>query len=98
MCRAWLSSVRIVPMNKLISSNVLGMLLVLAAPQALAYIGPGSGLGAFGIFLGAVGALALAVVGFFWYPLKRWYTGIRQSSEDSELSADEADSADTGKS
>ena len=48
------------------------MALFFAAP-ATAYIGPGSGLGAFGVLAGALAALGLAVVGFFWYPLKRWF-------------------------
>lgn len=38
---------------------------------ALAYVGPGAGLTAIGTVLALLGALALAVVGFVWYPLKR---------------------------
>ncbi|MEQ8964908.1 MAG: hypothetical protein RID91_03715 [Azospirillaceae bacterium] len=39
--------------------------------QALAYIGPGAGLSAIGSLLALVAAVALAVVGFVWYPVKR---------------------------
>jgi len=46
-------------------------LLALAPEAALAYVGPGAGLTAIGTVLALLGALALAVVGFVWYPLKR---------------------------
>ena len=36
-----------------------------------AYIGPGSGLAAFGSLLAVIGAVALVIVGFVWYPVKR---------------------------
>ena len=36
-----------------------------------AYIGPGSGLAAIGSVLAVAGAVALIVVGFVWYPVKR---------------------------
>jgi len=39
--------------------------------QALAYIGPGAGLSAIGSLLALIAAVALAVVGFVWYPVKR---------------------------
>ena len=43
-----------------------------AAPgTALAYVGPGVGLGAIAAFFGAVLAVLLAVVGVIWYPIKR---------------------------
>ena len=35
------------------------------------YIGPGAGLGAIGPLLSLVGAAALMVIGFVWYPIKR---------------------------
>jgi len=38
---------------------------------ALAYIGPGAGLGAIGTFLAVIGAVLLLIVGFVWYPVKR---------------------------
>lgn len=44
----------------------------LAMPGAAqAYVGPGAGLTAIGSVLALIAALALAVVGFVWYPLKR---------------------------
>lgn len=38
---------------------------------AEAYVGPGAGLTALGTVVALVLALALAVIGFVWYPLKR---------------------------
>jgi len=36
-----------------------------------AYIGPGTGLSAIGAILAVVAGLAVAIFGFFWYPIKR---------------------------
>lgn len=44
-----------------------------APEEALAYGGPGSVITGIGAFLAAVVAVAAAVVGFFWFPLKRLY-------------------------
>lgn len=44
---------------------------VMLAPAAQAYVGPGAGLTALGTVVALILALALAVVGFVWYPLKR---------------------------
>lgn len=44
---------------------------IAAAPAAQAYIGPGAGLSAIGAALALVAAVALAIVGFVWYPVKR---------------------------
>ena len=38
---------------------------------AQAYVGPGLGLGAIGAFIGIVTAVFLAIVGVFWFPLKK---------------------------
>lgn len=45
-------------------------LCALAAPSS-AYVGPGAGLGFVGTLFGIVAALVLAMIGLFWYPLKR---------------------------
>lgn len=45
---------------------------------ALAYVGPGLGLGALGVAIGLVASFFLAVAGLFWYPLKRLYKKIRK--------------------
>jgi hypothetical protein len=54
-------------------SSLLVALILFAIPEtALAYIGPGAGLAAIGSVLALVGAIVLAIVGFLWYPIKRW--------------------------
>jgi hypothetical protein len=45
--------------------------------NAAAYIGPGLGLGAIGAFLGVVGSVFLAILGLFWYPIKRLYKSVK---------------------
>lgn len=55
--------------------------LALATPAvALAYVGPGLGMGAIAAFFGAVLAVLLAIVGVVWYPIKR-LLGKRKSAE-----------------
>ena len=46
------------------------MLVTISSP-ALAYIGPGAGIGAIGTFFAVIGAVVLLIVGFLWYPIKR---------------------------
>jgi hypothetical protein len=53
-------------------TTVLAVIALIAlAPPAAAYLGPGAGLGAIGAVIALFAALALAVVGFVWYPVKR---------------------------
>ena len=52
---------------------------------AFAYVGPGAGMTAIGTGLALIAALFLAIVGFIWYPLKRFFRKRK------------ADTTDTGK-
>lgn len=54
--------------------------LVAAAP-AYAYVGPGAGLSAIGAILALLGAVCLALLGFVWYPIKRFRTALRERAE-----------------
>ena len=49
---------------------VIAIALFLPATAA-AYVGPGAGLSAIGSLLALIVAVALAIIGFIWYPLKR---------------------------
>lgn len=53
----------------------IAMLLTVAAmiwaAPAHAYVGPGSSLGAIGVFLGLVATVILTLISFVWYPFKR---------------------------
>jgi len=55
----------------LLCTVVLGSLF---GTQAIAYVGPGVGLGVFGTLFGLFAAVALALFGLFWYPLKRAFS------------------------
>lgn len=49
----------------------LAALATTLATPAAAYIGPGAGIGALGTVIALFGALAMLIVGFVWYPVKR---------------------------
>lgn len=57
----------------------LAALGVMAATteSAAAYVGPGAGLSAIGSVLAFLGVIALMILGFFWYPVKRFLAGRR---------------------
>lgn len=53
----------------------------LASPEAAAaYVGPGAGLTVIGAALAFLASVVLAVVGFVWYPIKRFLRGRRDQS------------------
>jgi biopolymer transport protein ExbB/TolQ len=54
--------------------------VVLAEP-AMAYIGPGIGVGMIATVLGILTAIALAIFAVFWYPLKRLYKKMSASQK-----------------
>lgn len=57
---------------------------------AFAYGGPGSIVSGIGALLAAVAAIAAAVVGFFWFPLKRLIERLRGGRQDDEDDVAEA--------
>lgn len=64
----------------------LGLILLAPAPL-LAYGGPGSIVSGIGTLLAAVAAVLAAIVGFFWFPVKRLLQKIRAESGDEETGA-----------
>jgi len=58
-------------------------LAAVVATPAAAYIGPGAGIGAIGTVLALFGAIAMLIVGFVWYPVKRMIKG-RKSTPPSD--------------
>jgi len=58
-------------------------LAAMAATPAAAYIGPGAGIGAFGTVIALVGAIAMLIVGFVWYPVKRMMKTRKAGQSDS---------------
>jgi len=59
-------------MNTLAIIVLLFLSLLFVNPHvALAYIGPGAGLSAIGTVIALTAAILFAIIGFFWYPIKR---------------------------
>jgi hypothetical protein len=52
-------------------SFILFLSLLFYIDTAVAYVGPGLGLGAIGAFVGVIVTILLAIIGVIWYPLKR---------------------------
>lgn len=68
-------------MNRIFA--LLVMLLAVAEP-AHAYVGPGSGLAFLGSLFALVGAIAVALIGFVWYPVKRLMARRNQDEDTDE--------------
>lgn len=75
-------------------SSLLASLLGLSM-SAAAYVGPGAGLSAIGTFLAIFFAVLVAILGFFWYPIKRIICRLRGEALDCE-DEDEGDDYDNG--
>lgn len=61
---------------------VFGIALFFAfTSSAFAYTGPGAGLAAIGIVIGIFSAIVLAIIGFIWYPIKRWQSARQKRKE-----------------
>ena len=58
-------------MNPTRTIGIIVAALMIVAPNAFAYIGPGAGLTAIGTVVAFIAAILLAIVGFVWYPIKR---------------------------
>ncbi|MEZ0243065.1 MAG: hypothetical protein ACAH11_06785 [Sphingomonas sp.] len=67
---------RLTPPNVLAAAAAL--LLFVSPGAALAYTGPGLGLGAIGVAFGLIGSLLLGIVSLVWYPEKRLIRRIRK--------------------
>ena len=57
---------------------MVGTVCLIPSP-AVAYLGPGGGLTAIGSLLALLAAVAFAICGFVWYPLKRLMRKKQQS-------------------
>ena len=64
-----------------IFSLALAVTWYFGSPEpASAYVGPGAGLTVIGAALAFLASIVLAVVGFVWYPVKRFLRGRRDQS------------------
>lgn len=55
---------------------------LLYSTNADAYIGPGSGISAFGSLLAILGTVVFTLLGFVWYPFKRLIKLLRKKIDD----------------
>jgi hypothetical protein len=56
--------------------SILSLVVVVASiclgpPSAAAYVGPGAGISVIGSLLALLAAIAAAILGFLWFPLRR---------------------------
>ena len=66
---------------------VAGLFLLALGTPAAAYVGPGAGIGVIGTALALLGTVVLLLVGFIWYPVKRFLRrnrSVDQNPADSE--------------
>ncbi len=71
---------------------LIAALLLLVPSPAAAYLGPGLGLGTIGIIVALLLSVILALIGLFWYPIKRrlrqWRSQPEKTDKPSESTAD----------
>lgn len=63
------------------------------ALTSLGYVGPGLSAGTLGLILGVLGAVALAILGVFYYPIKRMMKGRKSKAAHTKASQPEAQSS-----
>lgn len=72
--------------SRLFLAAAAGAALFLVPVEALAYGGPGSVISGIGALLAAVAAIAAAIFGFFWFPIKRLVKKLRGADETETVS------------
>ena len=69
----------------LLKYAVFFLFLICCFPQpAVAYVGPGTGMSAVGVFLAVVMGVIVALFGFIWYPFKRFLRMCRNHAASKE--------------
>ena len=63
---------------------LFAMVALMSATPAQAYVGPGSSLGAIGVFLGLIGTVILTLISFVWYPFQRLARRFRRKDSRAE--------------
>lgn len=65
-----------------IAAVILALVAGLGATPAMAYVGPGLGMGAIGVFLALVGAVFLALYSLIAAPIRRLWRKLRGRGPD----------------
>lgn len=63
---------------QLIISLLFGF-FILSPTNAMAYVGPGLGVGTISVVLGVLGSIFIALFAVIWYPFKRFLKKIKKS-------------------
>ncbi len=63
------------------------MATIATTTEAHAYLGPGGGVSAIGALVALISAIVIAILGFFWYPVKRLIRHFKKSSNTSNMSS-----------
>jgi len=72
------------------SKNILTMITILTYSGGVAaYVGPGLGVGVIGTIIGVLLSIIMAIVGLFWYPIKRMFKKNDDNEALEEADADE---------
>ena len=72
----------------------IALIVMLYSTSAQAYVGPGLGVGVIGAIVGVIGAILMAIIGVFWYPLKRMFG---KGDDDENLDEDDEEDSDSEK-
>ena len=67
-----------------LSLSFLFVFLLVMPNPAIAYIGPGAGLTAIGTVIALVAVVFFTIVGFIWYPMKRFLHYMKSKKGTSE--------------
>lgn len=49
------------------------LFVLLQTSNVQAYVGPGLGVGVIGVIFGVIVSILMAILGLFWYPIKRFF-------------------------
>jgi hypothetical protein len=72
----------------LVKPTVSVFIVILSVPKIIfAYVGPGTGLSAIGALLACLAGIVVAILGFFWYPIKRLLG--KKSEEPDQITGEE---------
>jgi len=63
---------------QLIRKTFFIFLFILPPTYAMAYVGPGLGVGTIGVVLGVIGSIFVALFAVLWYPIKRFLKKIKK--------------------
>ena len=67
--------------------GAFGLIVLVVATPAQAYMGPGAGLALIGSLFALIAALGIGALGLVWYPLKRLFRSKRDAEDGDQASS-----------